>query len=38
VTIGGEQLQRLIARAKEKRYFEVPLPVGEYDAARDASA
>jgi hypothetical protein len=30
---GGEQLQRLLARAKERSYFEVPLPVAEYDAA-----
>jgi hypothetical protein len=30
---GGEQLQRLLIRAKERRYFEVPLPVREYDAA-----
>lgn len=29
--IGGDQLQRIIARAKERRYFEVPLPVAEYD-------
>lgn len=29
--IGGEQLQRIITRAKERRYFEVPLPVAEYD-------
>lgn len=29
--IGGEQLQRIIARAKERRYFEVPLPVAQYD-------
>jgi hypothetical protein len=30
---GGEQLERLLARAKERRYFEVPLPVREYDSA-----
>jgi hypothetical protein len=30
---GGEQLQRLLTRAKERRYFEVPLPVREYDSA-----
>lgn len=30
---GGGQLQRLLARAKERRYFEVPLPVREYDSA-----
>lgn len=31
--LGGDQLQRLIARAREKRYFELPIPVAEYDAA-----
>lgn len=30
---GGERLQRLLARAREKHYYEVPLPVAEYDAA-----
>jgi hypothetical protein len=30
---GGEQLQRLLLRAKERRYYEVPLPVAEYDSA-----
>lgn len=30
---GGEQLQRVLKRAKERRYFEVPLPVREYDSA-----
>jgi Domain of unknown function (DUF3883) len=30
---GGEQLHRLLKRAREKRYFEVPLPVREYDSA-----
>ncbi len=30
---GGGQLQRLLKRAREKRYFEVPLPVREYDSA-----
>lgn len=29
--LGGDLLRRLVARAKERRYFEVPLPVGEYD-------
>jgi uncharacterized protein DUF3883 len=29
--LGGDQLRRLVARAKERRYFEVPVPVGEYD-------
>jgi hypothetical protein len=31
--LGGERLARLIAKAKEKRYFEVPMPVAEYDTA-----
>jgi len=31
--LGGERLARLIDRAKEKRYFEVPVPVAEYDSA-----
>lgn len=31
--LGGERLARLIGRAKEKRYFEVPVPVAEYDNA-----
>ncbi len=30
---GGEQLRRLLAWAKERHYFEVPLPVREYDSA-----
>jgi len=30
---GGERLGRLLARARERRYFEVPLPVAEYDGA-----
>jgi hypothetical protein len=29
----GEQLRRLLARARERWYFEVPLPVAEYDSA-----
>lgn len=31
--LGGERLARLLEKAKERRYFEVPVPVGEYDAA-----
>ena len=31
--LGGEQLSRLIARAKEQRYYGVPWPVAEYDSA-----
>jgi hypothetical protein len=31
--LGGEQLARMLVRAREKRYFEVPFPVGEYDSA-----
>lgn len=30
---GGEQLQRLLGGARERRYFEVPVPVVEYDIA-----
>jgi hypothetical protein len=30
---GGETLRRLITRAREKRYFELALPVADYDAA-----
>lgn len=30
--LGGQQLRRLVDRAKERRYFEVPLPTAEYDA------
>lgn len=33
----GELLGRLLLRAKERKYFEVPIPVAEYDAAPDAS-
>ncbi|MDQ2934962.1 MAG: DUF3883 domain-containing protein [Chloroflexota bacterium] len=35
---GGEQLARLLVRAKERRYFEMPIPVAEFDSApgRDA--
>lgn len=29
----GGDLRRLLARAREKRYFELPLPVADYDAA-----
>jgi hypothetical protein len=28
--LGGEQLRRLLANAREHRYFEVPVPVAEY--------
>ena len=30
---GGDKLARILARAREKRYFEVPLGVREYDSA-----
>lgn len=30
---GGEQLRRIIARAKERHYFEVPMHGGEFDSA-----
>lgn len=29
----GEQLARLLLRAKERRYFELPIPVAEFDSA-----
>lgn len=29
---GGDSLQRLLLRAKERRYYEVSLPVAEFDA------
>ncbi len=31
---GGEQLRRLLVNAKERRHYEVPVPVREYEAAR----
>lgn len=31
--LGGERLAHLLAKAKEKRYYEVPVPVAEYDSA-----
>jgi hypothetical protein len=31
--LGGERLARLLDKAKERRYFEVPVPVAEYDSA-----
>jgi hypothetical protein len=34
----GEQLARLLSRAKERKYFEVPIPVAEFDSAPDAAA
>lgn len=30
---GGEQLARLLARARERRFYELPVPVAEFDAA-----
>ena len=30
--IGGDDLQRLLKRARERHYFEVPFPVAVYDA------
>jgi hypothetical protein len=30
---GGDQLARLLSRAKERRYFEMPIPVAEFDSA-----
>jgi hypothetical protein len=31
--LGGERLARLLSKAKERSYFEVPVPVAEYDGA-----
>lgn len=31
--LGGERLRRLLERAKERRYYEVPWPVADYDSA-----
>jgi hypothetical protein len=31
--LGGERLRRLLQRAKERRYFEVPWPVADYDSS-----
>jgi hypothetical protein len=33
--LGGERLRRLLERAKERRYFEVPWPVADYDLPPD---
>ncbi len=30
--LGGERLRRLLERAKERRYYEVPWPVADYDS------
>jgi hypothetical protein len=32
--IGGDRLQRLLSRAREKHYYEVPWPVADYDSDR----
>jgi hypothetical protein len=31
--VGGARLQRLLERAKERRYYEVPWPVADYDSS-----
>jgi len=31
--LGGERLRRLLDRAKERRYYEMPWPVADYDSA-----
>ena len=31
--LGGQRLQQLVAKAKERRYYEVPFPVAVYEAA-----
>lgn len=33
IDLHGDRLQRLLTRAKERRYFTVPWPVDEYDDA-----
>jgi hypothetical protein len=30
---GGEQLSRMLARARERRFYELPVPVAEFDSA-----
>lgn len=30
---GGEQLKRLVAKAKRREYYEMPIPVAEFDSA-----
>jgi hypothetical protein len=35
--LGGERLARLLERAKERRYFEVPWPVAHYDTCPTAT-
>src|SRR5438105_2196295 len=36
--LGGQLLARLLDSARERRYYEVPFPVAEYDAAPGAKA
>ena len=36
--LGGGRLARLLERAREKRYFEVPWPVKDYDSAPDGDS
>jgi hypothetical protein len=31
--LNGQRLARLLARAREKRYYEMPLPAADFDAA-----
>jgi hypothetical protein len=35
---GGEQLARLLARARERRFYELPVPVAEFDEAPGSEA
>lgn len=35
--LGGERLARLLARAKEQRYYTVPWPVADYDSRPTAA-
>jgi hypothetical protein len=32
--LGGDRLRQLLERAKERRYYEVPWPVADYDPPR----
>ncbi len=33
IRLGGDRLQQLVSKAKERRYYEVPFPVSVYEAA-----
>jgi hypothetical protein len=36
--LAGEQLRRLLQRAKRREYYELPVPVGEFDSAPGTEA